>query len=170
MAAPVRTRLATRADIPSIAALVAAMDAHYGTPDSLSPAETASWLMAAGFPDGVGFTIILGESKRGEAWVPAGMATLASLWPTSRSRAAFFVKDLFVLDTCRGGGVGRHLMAHVASLAAERGLSRVDWTADPDAEATLGFHDSLGARRMPKVFYRLDGEALKALAAETRES
>lgn len=162
-----RTRLAGRADIPAIAAILAAMDTHYGTAGALGAEGNAAALVALGFPDGARFEVLLAEAKAGSGWQAAGLATLATLWPTSAARPAFFVKDLFVLDGFRGLGLGRRLMAHAAALARERDHARIDWTADAAAPAALRFHDRLGAARRPdKMLFRLDGAALGALAAE----
>lgn len=44
-------------------------------------------------------------------------------------------------------------------------MSRIDWTAARSNERLLGFHDGLGAdRKEDRIFYRLEGEKLKALA------
>lgn len=162
-----RTRLAGRADAEAIAAILAAMDVHYGTAGALTPEANAAKLAALGFPDRARFEVVLAETAGQAGWQPAGIASLATLWPTSAARPAAFVKDLFVLEAFRGLGLGRRLMAHVAALAGERGYSRVDWTADAADAAALRFHDGLGAARRPdKVFFRLDGTAFDALAAE----
>jgi len=77
------------------------------------------------------------------------------------------MKDLFTLAAARGRGVGHALMAFLARLALERGCGRVDRTAETDNPEALAFYDRLGARRVEeKVYFRVDGEALKALAAE----
>ncbi|SFA99430.1 hypothetical protein SAMN04515620_11175 [Collimonas sp. OK607] len=56
-------------------------------------------------------------------------------------------------------------MKSLAVLAKERGLGRIDWTADPDNPRLLSFYNDIGgARRHDKVFYRLDAEALTKLA------
>lgn len=47
----------------------------------------------------------------------------------------------------------------------ERGLSRIDWTADAENARLLAFHEELGGACKPdKLFFRLDGEALAQLA------
>lgn len=57
-------------------------------------------------------------------------------------------------------------MRALAGLAKSRGLSRIDWTADPDNERLLAFYDEIGGlRKTDKLFYRLDGEALDKLGA-----
>lgn len=160
-----RTRLAGRADIPAIAAIAAAMDDHYATPGALGVAGTAAALAEMGFPDTARFEVLLAEMPDPAGWQPAGLASLATLWPTSQSRRSCFLKDLFVLRRWRGQGLGRRLMAHAAALAHERGYPRLDWTADAAATATRQFYEGLGGMPRPdKVFFRLDGEALTALA------
>ena len=51
-------------------------------------------------------------------------------------------------------------------MAVERGHSRVDWTADRTDAGLLDFYSGLGAlAQHEKVFYRLTGDALAALAS-----
>ena len=79
-----------------------------------------------------------------------------------------FMKDLFVAPEARGRGAGQALMEFLARLALARGCVRFDWTAETSNPAALAFYDRLGARRIEeKVYFRFDGEALRALAART---
>ncbi|WP_395382695.1 GNAT family N-acetyltransferase [Mesorhizobium sp. UC22_110] len=67
----------------------------------------------------------------------------------------------------RGSGAGRSLLRALARLAAARGLSRVDWTADRSNARLLAFYDETGAsREEEKVFFRLKGQALEDFASE----
>jgi hypothetical protein len=55
-------------------------------------------------------------------------------------------------------------------LPLERGCTRFDWTAETGNSEALTFYDRLGARRVEeKVYFRFDGEALKALAAKKKK-
>ena len=96
-----------------------------------------------------------------------GLATFAILYPAPGPSGQLFMKDLFTLAAARGRGVGHALMTFLACLALERGCTRFDWTAETDNPEALAFYDRLGARRVEeKVYFRFDGEALKALAAK----
>jgi len=54
----------------------------------------------------------------------------------------------------------------VARIALERGLKRVDWTADRNNPDLLDYYDRTGAvREEDKVFFRLAGNALTKFAS-----
>lgn len=99
----------------------------------------------------------------GEA--PAGLVT--SFWTYKSFRAArgIFVEDLYVRPAFRGQGLGRQLLAHLARRACDMdGFMEwqvLDWNAP-----SIEFYKSIGAELKPEwITCRLDGEALKALAA-----
>lgn len=91
----------------------------------------------------------------------------SAIYPGPGLQAGVFLKELYVRQDCRGEGLGRCLMRELAKIAKQRGLARIDWTADANDPRLLGFYDGLGGTRRPeKLFYRLDGEALLALNNE----
>jgi GNAT superfamily N-acetyltransferase len=80
-------------------------------------------------------------------------------------KPGFFLKDLYVTQSVRGRSIGRTLMARIAAIAVERGFTRIDWTASRSDEKLIRFYDSLGgSMKEDRVFFRLDGERLQALA------
>ena len=89
-----------------------------------------------------------------------GFAAFSGIYPGPALKPGIFLKELFVSAAQRGRGFGRELMRALAALARERGLVRIDWTADPENAKLLDFYDGLGGQRKPdKLFYRLDGKA-----------
>ncbi|KZD12030.1 GNAT family N-acetyltransferase [Oceanibaculum pacificum] len=167
MAMDSRIRLAGRADIPALAIVIRETDLYYRSPHTQTVEATIAKLEALDFGGTARFEMLLAEVRDGDAWRPAGMATLATLFPTTASSPAFFLKDLFVLEAYRSLGLGKQLMQRIAALTVERGYTRLDWTAETNNPATLRFYDTLGAqRREEKLFFRLNGEALKKLAGE----
>ncbi|WP_105371312.1 GNAT family N-acetyltransferase [Neorhizobium huautlense] len=77
-----------------------------------------------------------------------GMAAFGASYPGPGLKPGFFLKDLYVAN-------------------AERGFGRIDWTAARSNERLLRFYDELGGdRKEDRVFYRLEGERLKVLAAK----
>lgn len=94
-----------------------------------------------------------------------GFAAFSALYPGPYLQPGLFLKELYVRQRYRSRGLGQKLLAHLAQLAVERGLSRIDWTADANDDRLLRFYDNIGGTQKPeKIFYRLDGEALKRLA------
>jgi GNAT superfamily N-acetyltransferase len=84
-----------------------------------------------------------------------GLASYSLLWPAAGADTSLFLKELYVRDTARRGGVARALMAELRKTAANSGCSRIEWTADSDNPAALAFYQALGAEPSDgKVFYR----------------
>lgn len=144
-------------DAPDVARLFAEMQAYYGVP--CPPHETIVSDLRA-LPDGV--RLILAERDG-----IVGCAAVCAVYPGPGLRKGLFLKELFVASRARGQGIGRALMAHVATLAVAEGYGRLDWTADPGKPDLIRFYEALGANIMPdKVFFRLTGDALTALRSQ----
>jgi GNAT superfamily N-acetyltransferase len=95
-----------------------------------------------------------------------GFAAFSAIYPGPGLQSGLFMKELFVSAGSRGNGVGKALIQAVARVAVERGHKRVDWTADRNESGLLSFYSGLGALAQDeKIFYRLTGDALTALAA-----
>lgn len=149
------------ANDPAEAGLVALMEemqAHYGvfcppTPDILQQLRVR--------PAGSEILVAEDDGKVG------GLCAFSSTYPGAGLKPGIFLKELYVGAACRGQGVGRSLMRTLAMLAGERGLVRIDWTADAANERLLAFYDETGgARKTDRIYYRLDGEALAALGSD----
>jgi GNAT superfamily N-acetyltransferase len=96
---------------------------------------------------------------------PAGFASFALVYPGPEGRGTLFMKDLFVSAAMRSRAVGSALVRYLAQLATELDCARLDWTAERGNERALAFYDRIGATRIEeKIFFRLEGEALAALA------
>ena len=161
-ASGIRIRLAGPGDAAALAELFYAVDRHYWGAAAPTPAAMAEHVRQRVL-GATSCEIALAEID-GQA---VGLATFAILYPAPGPSGQLFMKDLFTLAAARGRGVGHALMAFLARLALERGCGRVDRTAETDNPEALAFYDRLGARRVEeKVYFRVDGEALKALAAE----
>jgi GNAT superfamily N-acetyltransferase len=95
------------------------------------------------------------------------MAAFGASYPGPGLKPGFFLKDLYVANAERGKDIGTKLVTRLAALAVERGFGRIDWTAARSNERLLRFYDELGGdRKEDRVFYRLEGERLKVLAAK----
>jgi GNAT superfamily N-acetyltransferase len=97
---------------------------------------------------------------------PVGFALWFTTFSTFLTLPGIWLEDLFVLPPQRRRGVGRALLAHVAALTVARGCGRLEWSALDWNEPALTLYRSLGARLQDEwITHRLDGEALRALAA-----
>ena len=78
------------------------------------------------------------------------------------------LEDLFVQPEARGHGLGKALLAHLASLAIERDCARLEWWVLDWNEPSIGFYKSLGAKFMDEwTVMRVDGPALAELGKST---
>ncbi|THJ67396.1 GNAT family N-acetyltransferase [Arthrobacter echini] len=77
-----------------------------------------------------------------------------------------YLEDLYVRPEARGAGLGKALLAHLASIAAERGYARVEWSVLNWNEPSIRFYESLGATNQTEwSTFRLTGDALAEVAA-----
>lgn len=113
-----------------------------------------------------------GATKRANAdlafWngEPAGVCLWYWTYSSFRAAPGLFLEDIFVREAHRGAGIGKAFFAHLARIAAEAGARRVEWTVLDWNEAAIGFYRGMGATPHEGwTHYRLQGEALKALAA-----
>jgi ribosomal protein S18 acetylase RimI-like enzyme len=141
-----------------IAVLMEEMQAHYGV--ACPPRAD----IVAGLRDKPQGAELLVAEQLGRA---LGFCSFSPIYPGPGLKPGLFLKELYVSGASRGQGVGRALMRELAAFARQRGLSRIDWTADAQNERLLSFYDEIGGmRKSEKLFYRLDGEALDRLGDE----
>jgi ribosomal protein S18 acetylase RimI-like enzyme len=143
------------ADVEGLASLLEEMQTYYGV---FCPRREA---VAAGILNRpAGSEILVADSDR-----IVGFAAFAAIYPGPGLQPGFYLKELYVSETQRGKKIGTALMKRLAGLAVERGLSRIDWTAARANVDLLRLYDRLGGdRKEDRIFYRLDGDKLQALA------
>ena len=158
-ASAVRIATATEGDVPVILELIHALAAYerleqdvVATPerlrDSLFSAHAAAEVVIA----------YLDQE-------PVGFAVWFQNYSTFLGRAGLYLEDLFVKPERRGQGIGRTLLAHVASVAVARGAGRMEWSVLDWNEPAIGFYHAIGAVPMDAwTVYRLTGDALHQLA------
>ena len=155
-------RVATREDIPLLLTFVQELAAYERMPDAVvaDPDVMASWM----FERRVAEAMIAEEDD-----VPVGMALFFHNYSTWLGRAGIYLEDLYVRPAYRGRGYGKALLARLAALAVERGCGRMEWACLNWNTPSIGFYRSLGAQPMDEwTTYRLTGDALTALAKESR--
>jgi GNAT superfamily N-acetyltransferase len=97
---------------------------------------------------------------------PVGFALWFTTFSTFRGQPGLYLEDLFVKPEYRGRGIGKGLLAALASRAVERGCGRLEWSVLNWNEPAIGFYRSVGARPMDEwTVYRIDDEPLRSLAA-----
>jgi GNAT superfamily N-acetyltransferase len=95
-----------------------------------------------------------------------GFALFFHNFSTFEGRPGLYLEDLFVLPQARGLGAGKALLARLAALAIARDCARLEWSVLDWNEPAIAVYRAIGAKPMDEwTVQRLDGDALKALAA-----
>jgi GNAT superfamily N-acetyltransferase len=152
-------RPATPADVPQILQFAKDLALYEKEPDAVVATEADIHAGLFG-PDPLVEALIAEED--GEA---LGFAIFYRTFSTWTGKPGFWLDDLYVRPEKRGSGAGKALLTAIAALAVERGYKRFDWWVLDWNAPSIGFYKKLGARAMDEwTVYRLDGEALKAVA------
>jgi GNAT superfamily N-acetyltransferase len=95
----------------------------------------------------------------------AAFALFFHSFSTFLARPGIYLEDLFVRPACRGRGIGKALLQHLAALAVARQCGRLEWSVlDWNVDA-IGFYEKLGARPQEEwTVYRVTGDSLTRLA------
>lgn len=100
-----------------------------------------------------------------------GMAIWFLNYSTWTGHHGIYLEDLYVAPAHRSRGVGGALMRELAAIAEERGYDRFQWWVLDWNTSAIDAYTSMGARAMDEwTVYRLDGEALTALARRRAQS
>ncbi len=96
-----------------------------------------------------------------------GFAVYFYTFSTFAGLPGLYLEDLFVKPEHRGHGVGRALLAYLATIARAQKCWRIEWAVLHWNEPALRFYKNLGALPMNEwAVYRLSGEPLNRLANE----
>ncbi len=157
---PVAIRMAGREDAATILSLIRELAAYEDLLDQVRASEAD--ILRDGFGDPPRFECLLAEQD-GEA---VGFALFFHSYSTFEGRNCLYLEDLYVTQRVRSLGLGRALMARLASLAVARGCLRLE-LAVLDWNPARAFYLRLGFDHNNDWFpYRLGGIRLEALAAE----
>ena len=157
----VTVRFAIPDDVDVILKFIKGLAAFEHEPEAVK--TTPDDLLRDGFGEQPKFEVLIAE--RGET--PVGFALFFPTYSTWEGRAGIHLEDIFVIKEERGTGVGYELMATLAAIAVERGCARLELSV-LDWNPARKFYHRLGITHQSAWLpYRIDGEALIALAAKT---
>jgi GNAT superfamily N-acetyltransferase len=109
---------------------------------------------------------LIAETSGAATAEPVGMALWFRNFSTWRGVHGVYLEDLYVRPAARGGGAGRALLAALAGICVTSGYERLEWWVQHWNPAREVYH-AIGAEPMDEwVPYRLDGDRLRALAAQ----
>jgi GNAT superfamily N-acetyltransferase len=97
--------------------------------------------------------------------VPVGLVTYYWCYATFRAARRLYLEDFLVLPAARGQGYGAAMLKHLAAKAAQAGAARLEWEVLDWNVRAIALYQRIGAQTHDGwTSYRLEGEALKALA------
>jgi GNAT superfamily N-acetyltransferase len=135
--------------------------------ERLPASATEENLLADGFGESPKFRVLMAEWD-GE---PAGYAFFFDYYSSFEGRAGLFLEDIYVRDQYRGKGIGKALLAVVASAAAQQNCFGVRWQVLDWNTPAIDFYRNLGATFLDDwKTISLDGDALARLAASAQYS
>lgn len=159
----VEVRAGTPADVPLLLSFVRKM-AEY---EKLTPAATEESLRSDLFGDSpTAHTLLAFVNDE-----PVGYAIYFFSFSSMMGRRALWLEDLFVDLPYRGSGIGKALMAYVASIAAENRCARLEWIVLDWNTSAIEFYKRLGADVLPEWrICRVHESHLPRLASELDDS
>ena len=157
---PAILRSATNRDVPVILDLIRGLADYERLPNEVVATEDG--LRSSLFGPMPAAEVVIAEV--GESI--AGFALFFHNYSTFLGRRGLWLEDLFVRPECRGQGIGRALLVHLAEVAVARGCGRLEWSVlDWNADA-IRFYRALSAVPMEDwTTFRVTGAALAQLAA-----
>ncbi len=94
-----------------------------------------------------------------------GFALFFHNFSTFEGRPGIYLEDLFVRPGARGSGLGKALLAHLATLCVTRDCARLEWSVLDWNEPAIRFYRAMGAVGMDEWrVQRVAGDALIKLA------
>jgi GNAT superfamily N-acetyltransferase len=161
-AAALTIRGATPADVPEMLALIRDLAIYERQPDAVVATEAD--LLRDGFGPQKVFSCLIAEWEG----KPAGFALYFPFYSTWRGNAGVHLEDLFVRPEFRRRGIAKALFARLAAIALERG-DRFQWHVLDWNQPAIDFYEQMGAHMLHEWrIMRIDGEALSALAAQSK--
>jgi len=96
-----------------------------------------------------------------------GFALYFHNFSTFLGRRGLYLEDLYVVPSARRRGIGRALIAHLASIAVARRCGRFEWAVLDWTERAIDFYRSIGAELLPDWrICRVTGDALGRLGQD----
>jgi GNAT superfamily N-acetyltransferase len=98
-----------------------------------------------------------------------GYALFHETYESIYAQRGFYMADLFVVEEARRDGLGRALVAAVASVADERNLKFIWWVSEAWDEEAQAFYATLGAEHDPMIAHSVSHDTFTALAEEGKK-
>lgn len=115
---------------------------------AISDVKNAEFFAQFGATNPAGCQFIFRESGKA-----VGFATVYFTFSSTIAAKVAVLNDLYTLPECRGMGIGRQLIEHCRSYAAEQGAVRLQWVTAPDNVQAQKLYDSLNSGKSSWCFY-----------------
>lgn len=157
----VEIRSALPSDAEALVLLSQELLAFYGLPVRYQRSYMAHVIAEKAFVDPPMIEILV-AMDRGRL---IGFLAFNVSFALANCQTSAFIQDLFITRKQRAGGVGKRLMNRLAEICVERGVSQLDWTADPWNDKARAFYEAMGPLlKCDKTYYRMLGPRLTSLA------
>jgi GNAT superfamily N-acetyltransferase len=158
-----RVRPARRTDLAQITSLVRELADYEREPEAAQ--ATAEDFGAAFFSPHPRVHCLVAEVDGPGGSTVVGLAVWFITFSTWRGRHGLWLEDLYVQPAFRRLGVGRALLAELASICADRGYARMEWSVLDWNDAAQRFYREMGALPQDEwTTWRATDEPLAALA------
>jgi GNAT superfamily N-acetyltransferase len=99
---------------------------------------------------------------------PVGLAVWFYCFSTFRGRCGIYLEDLYVREQMRGKGIGKALLAGLATRCVNEGLARLDWSVLDWNTPSIEFYKAMGAElKEDWTTCRVSDGALQKLAGQS---
>ena len=106
--------------------------------------------------------VIIGEAEG----LPVAFALFYPNYSTFLGQANLFLEDLYVLESHRGKGYGKYMLAALAKIAHDRGCKRLDWWCLDWNRPSIDFYKNMGADHLKAwTIFRLQHDNIPKLAS-----
>ncbi|CAN7507581.1 GNAT family N-acetyltransferase [Duganella sp. LjRoot269] len=162
-----RVELISQPQYESLVELLEELHAYYNEGSSLPREMVRSYLVEELLAAESPLRLAVAFQDDGQVLGLAAITLTYSLVEfTPEKRRQCWLKELYVLSSRRGLGVGRALMSWVAQYALENGCGRIDWPVKASNARGIAFYESLGAKPVAdRLSYRLFEPHLSELAS-----
>jgi GNAT superfamily N-acetyltransferase len=165
-------RPATPTDVPIILRFIRELALYEREPDAVVATEAD--LLRDGWGAQPRFTCLIADwTEQGTAGFatttqPAGFALYFTSYSTWLGHHGIRLEDLYVTPEHRRKGIGKALLAKLASIAVEQGCPRLEWDVLAWNQPAIDVYESIGATTQTEWrIMRLAGEALQSLASQS---
>lgn len=160
MDSPLSIRTATRAEAPVIQLLLEELAASIGKPGGIK--GSTAHIERFGFGPSRLFEALIAS----QGGVDVGLLLFFPEYSSWRGRPGIYVQDLYVVESARGGGVARALLAEAARRCEDMEGTYLRLSASADNVAAQDFYRKAGftAAEDERIFV-LEGDAFAALTS-----